>query len=105
MTIRIDEDNLQAGVMSLVVALVEILHELMRHQAVRRMESGSLTDDQTERLGHALMQIEEVLDRLKTEQGLHDSVRQFRDGLDSLVDNMLNLEEGGTDDSSAVLAS
>ncbi len=105
MNVRVDEENLKSGVLALVVAVVEILHEVMRHQAVRRMEGGTLTDSQSERLGRALSEVEAVIDTLKVEQGIENAVRQLRDGLDGLVDDLVDLErlnaaplEGVTDD-------
>lgn len=92
MNIRVDEENLKSGVLSLVIALVEILHDVMRHQAVRRMEGDSLTGEESDRLGRALEQMEQVLDTLKTEQGIHEAVQQLRQGLDTLVDDLIDIE-------------
>ncbi len=54
MAINLDEDNLKDGLLGLVVALVEIIQELLERQALRRMESGCLSDAGIERLGEAL---------------------------------------------------
>jgi len=51
------------GLGQVVVAVLEILRDLLERQAVRRMESGSLTPDEVERLGLALI----ALDRQFTE--------------------------------------
>ena len=48
--INIDENNLKHGVLGLVLALVEIIKDALRIQAFERMESGSLTEEEVERL-------------------------------------------------------
>ncbi len=47
------------------MTLIKLLHELLERQAIRRIESGSLDDDQIERLGLTLMQQCEEIDRLR----------------------------------------
>jgi hypothetical protein len=54
----------------LVLTLVKLLHELLEKQAIRRMEGGSLSDDEVERLGSALMRQAEEIERLRMEFGL-----------------------------------
>ncbi len=44
MAIRLDEKNLKSGLLGLVVALVEIIQELLERQALRRIEGGSLSE-------------------------------------------------------------
>ncbi|MGN6404551.1 gas vesicle protein K, partial [Sinomonas sp.] len=60
-TLRIDEDNLTAGLLTLVVTLVEIIQEALETQAVRRIEGGTLTAEEQERLGNALLQLDEAM--------------------------------------------
>ncbi len=90
MPIDIDEDNLKQGVLGLVVALVEIIRDALKLQAVRRMEGGSLTDEETERLGRALKELDIAIEQIKEDQGVSESVRSVRDGLDNLVDDVIN---------------
>jgi uncharacterized protein Yka (UPF0111/DUF47 family) len=63
-------DDIEAGVGQLVLTLVEFVRQVLEHQAVRRMEGGSLTDEETERLGLALMRLEERLDDIREAFGL-----------------------------------
>lgn len=63
-------DDIDAGVGRLVLTLVEFIRQVLEHQAVRRMEGGSLTDDETERLGMALMRLEERLEDIRDTFGL-----------------------------------
>ncbi len=57
MAIRLDEKNLKSGLLGLVVALVEIIQELLERQALRRIEGGSLSDMEVERLGESLCEL------------------------------------------------
>ena len=85
--IDIDEENLKNGVLGLVLAVVEILRDALRNQATRRMESGGLTDEEIERLGRALADLDQAIEDIKREQGLEQAVRSVRDGLDDIVDD------------------
>jgi hypothetical protein len=69
---RIDAnpEDVEAGLGKLVLTLVEFLRQVLEHQAVRRMEGGTLTDEEIERLGLALMRLQERLEEIKNEFGL-----------------------------------
>ena len=67
-----DPDNVERGLAQLVLTLVELLRQLMERQAVRRVEGGSLTDDEIERLGLTFMRLEQRMDQLKEAFGLED---------------------------------
>lgn len=67
---NIDPDRVEQDLARLVLGLMEFLRQLMELQAVRRMEAGSLTEDEEERLGLTLMRAEEALHRLADEFGL-----------------------------------
>ena len=56
----------------LVLILVELIRELLERQAIRRIEAGSLTDAEVERLGVTFMQLSEQVEMLKKEFGLED---------------------------------
>lgn len=88
--IDIDADNLKHGVLGLVIALVEIIRDALKIQAFKRMEGGSLKEDEIERLGRALMELDEAIEQIKQEQGITQSVQSVRDGLDNLVDDVLD---------------
>jgi hypothetical protein len=59
-------ENVDSGLARLVLTVVELLRNVLEHQAVRRMDSGSLTDEQIERLGLALLRLNERMDELKS---------------------------------------
>jgi hypothetical protein len=56
----------------LVLTLVEVVRKVLEHQAVRRMDSGTLSPEEIERLGLALLQLREKMDELKAAFGLRD---------------------------------
>ena len=68
--ISLKPDDVKNGLGKLVLTLVELLRELLERQAIRRMEAGSLTDVEVERLGTTFMQLAEQMERLKKEFGL-----------------------------------
>lgn len=63
-------EDIEAGVGKLVLTLVEFIRQVLEHQAVRRMEGGSLDEDEMERLGLALMRLEERLDEIRETFGI-----------------------------------
>ena len=65
-----DPEDVQRSVARLVLALVEFLRKLMERQAIRRMEAGTLTPDQVEAVGLALMRLEETVHELAARFGL-----------------------------------
>ena len=90
MPIDINEDNLRQGLLGLVIAIVEIVRDSLKHQALRRMEGGSLNDEEIERLGRALKDIDLAIDQIKEEQGIRESVQSVRDGLDEAVNDIVD---------------
>jgi hypothetical protein len=58
-------DNVDSGLAKLVLTLIELIRKLMEKQAMRRIEGGSLTDDQIENLGETLMKLENKMEELK----------------------------------------
>ena len=71
---RIDAtpEGVEQGLAKLVLTLIEVLRKVLEHQAVRRMDGGTLSDDEVERLGLALLSLDERLGELKTIFGLSD---------------------------------
>jgi len=75
-----------------VLALVEIIRDILKRQALKRMEADSLTDDECERLGRALIDLDEAIEDLKRKHGLEEAVQQVRDGLDDIADKAVHPE-------------
>ena len=90
MVLDIDEKSLKHGVLGLVMALVEVIRDALKLQAMKRMEGGSLTEEEVERLGQALMDLDIAIEEIKQEQGLAEAVKSMRDGLDEMVDDVLD---------------
>jgi len=82
--------DLEHGVLGLVIAVVEIIRDALRIQALKRVESGILTEQECERLGGALMDLDIALEEIKEEQGITESVQAVRDGLDEIVDTVID---------------
>ena len=59
-----DPEEVRKAVARLVLTLVELLRQLLERQAIRRMEGGTLDDEQTENIGVALMRLEETIEEL-----------------------------------------
>jgi hypothetical protein len=70
--LNFDVNGAKNGLGQLVLTVVKLLHELLERQAIRRVEAGSLTEQQTERLGLVLMQQAREIDRLRKEFGLEE---------------------------------
>jgi hypothetical protein len=58
------------GLLKLVLALAEFLHELMERQSLRRIEDGSLTEEEIDRLGLALFEQAQQLEAIRLQHGL-----------------------------------
>jgi hypothetical protein len=71
---RIDAtpEGVEQGLAKLVLTIIEVLRKVLEHQAVRRMDGGSLSDEEVERLGLALLSLDGRLRELKTVFGLSD---------------------------------
>lgn len=69
---RIDADpeSVERGLVSLVLTVVELLHQLMERQALRRVEVGDLTPEQVDKIGLTLMALEARMAELRDHFGL-----------------------------------
>ncbi len=56
--VNVDPEGVEQGLAKLVLTLVEFLRQVLERQAIRRMDGGTLTDDEVERVGLALMRLE-----------------------------------------------
>ena len=65
-----DPDEVRRSVLKLVLTLVEFVRQLLERQAIRRMEGGTMTDEETEAVGLALMRLEETIRELAAQFGL-----------------------------------
>ena len=70
--IAANPENAEKGLAKLVLTLIELIRKLMEKQAMRRVEAGSLTDEEVERVGETLMKLENKMKELKEIFGLKD---------------------------------
>ena len=90
LSIRVDEGSLKQGLLGLVVALVEVIRDALELEALRQIDAGMLSDEAADRLGKALLDMHEALEAIKAEHGIAGVVRQVRDGLDDVVDDVVH---------------
>jgi hypothetical protein len=64
--INISPENAEQGLAQLVLTLIELLKQLMEKQALRRMDSGSLTEEEINRIGETMMKLDTRIDDLCT---------------------------------------
>jgi len=70
--INADPEHVEQGLARLVLTVVELLREVLEHQAIRRMDGGTLSDEEIERLGLALLKLNHRMGELKATFGLTD---------------------------------
>jgi hypothetical protein len=68
--VNVDPEGVEQGLAKLVLTLVEFLRQLLERQAIRRMDGGTLTDDEIERVGVALMRLEAKVREMAVAFGL-----------------------------------
>ena len=68
--IDVNPENVEHGLAKLVLTLIELIRKLMEKQAMRRLDGGSLTDEEVERLGESLLLLEKKMGELKDVFGL-----------------------------------
>ena len=78
--IEIDPDDVERGLAGLVLGVVELLRQVLERQAVRRMERGTLSDEEIERVGLALMRLEQKVRELAGHFGLDEEDLRIRLG-------------------------
>jgi len=70
--ISADPEVVENGLAKLVLSIIELIRRLLERQALRRMDGGNLTEAEIERLGAALMKLEEKMEELKRVFNLTD---------------------------------
>ncbi|MEX0912677.1 MAG: gas vesicle protein K [Gemmatimonadota bacterium] len=70
--IDVDPDAVGRDLARLVLTLIELLRRVVEHQAVRRMDDTDISEEQIERMGTALMRLEEKLAEIREIFGLAD---------------------------------
>jgi gas vesicle protein GvpK len=70
--VSVDGETVERGLAQLVLTLIELLRQLMERQALHRMDAGTLTEVEIDRLGETFMKLAERMDELKDHFGLRD---------------------------------
>jgi len=70
--IDIDPKNVEKGLAKLILTLIELIRQLLEKQALRRVEAGSLSEEEIERVGETLLKLEYKMKELKQIFGLKD---------------------------------
>ncbi|MFC3040367.1 gas vesicle protein K [Virgibacillus xinjiangensis] len=70
--IHIDSDSAEEGLAQLVLTVIELLRQLVERQAIRRVDGGTLSEEEIENIGVALMNLDMKMDELKDIFGLDD---------------------------------
>ncbi|XZE34430.1 gas vesicle protein K [Pirellulaceae bacterium SH501] len=69
-SVPVESKNSVQGLGKIALAIIHLLHELLERQAIRRMENGTLTEDEIERVGQGLMLQSEAIDKLCKDFGV-----------------------------------
>jgi hypothetical protein len=72
-----DPEKVENGLAKLVLTLIEVLRKVLEHQAVRRMEGGHLSEAEVEKLGVALLRLNDRMQEMKETFGLTDEDLQI----------------------------
>ena len=70
--IAADPDNIDVGLARLVVTLIEFLRRVLEHQAIRRMDEGTLTAEEEERLGLAFLKLRDRMAEIRGTLGIEE---------------------------------
>ena len=84
--ISADPEIVENGLAKLVLSIIELVRRLLEKQALRRMDRGNLTEEEIERLGNALMKLEEKMAELKKVFGLSDEDLNLKLGPVKMID-------------------
>lgn len=70
--VNADPEGVERGLSKLVLTLIELIRQLMERQALRRIEAGSLNDEEIERLGQTFMKLAARMEELRQLFGLEE---------------------------------
>ena len=68
--VELSPDNIEQGLAKLVLTLIDFLRQLLERQAIRRMEGGTLSEEEIEQMGEALMKLEAKIREMAEQFGL-----------------------------------
>ncbi|AGI74887.1 MAG: hypothetical protein ACI9B8_002488 [Sulfitobacter sp.] len=88
-----DPETAADDLVKLVLAVIDTVRQVMERQAIRRVDSGALADEEIERLGLTLMRLEERMADLKSHFGLSNEDLNLNFGTVQDLKDILNDEE------------
>jgi hypothetical protein len=68
--INTDAKTVERDLAKVVLSLIDLVRRLMERQAARRVNAGSLTDDEIERLGETFLALEGQMEKMANAFGL-----------------------------------
>jgi hypothetical protein len=74
--INTDPEHVEKGLAALVLMLLDVIRQLMERQAVRRIEAGTVTADEIERMGQTFIKLERRLEELRRDFGIDDERKE-----------------------------
>ncbi len=80
-------EKMQQGLAKLTLTIMEVVRRLMERQAMRRVESGTLSDEEVERMGVAFMQLSQEMTKVTKSLGMRSK------DLDATLNSLLNTGE------------
>lgn len=72
--IEADSKNVEKGLAKLVLTLIELLRKLLEKQAMKRVEGGSLSEEEIEEMGRTFMKLENKMKELKEIFGIKEEL-------------------------------
>ena len=70
--VELNKEKAEHALAKLLLTLIELIRQLLERQALRRIEGGSLTEDEIEQMGQTFLTLSEKMDELKEYFGFED---------------------------------
>ena len=70
--INADPATVEKDLAKLVLSLIDVVRQLMERQAIRRVNAGSLSEDQVERMGETFLRLDRKMTELRLAFGLRN---------------------------------
>jgi hypothetical protein len=71
--VNTNQDNADQGLAKIVLTLVELLRRVMEHEALRRIEGGTLTEEEIEKMGETFLKLDNKMIEMREIFGLKES--------------------------------
>lgn len=68
--LELEPGKIERGLLTLALSLIELLRQLMEKQAMRRIDAGTLSAEEIDRVGRSLMEVEATIRRLQQQFGI-----------------------------------